>query len=182
MIPMSFLFFFLQDCSIPEIELCPQSDPASCPVYIQRAVPNLEELNIPKTMLFTVKSGVYVSVSHYYSDWWPLTYIVYMFHHMACIISLTFQNVPKTYCRVKQILSLVPIKTLITDPQGIEFPDVDLNRCLFITFWYWEIKSGSWPKILNFIRFLDCLRASYWLHVKEHNLFLFFTPLFLPSK
>lgn len=51
----------LKDCSIPEIELCPQSVPASCPVYIQRAVPNLEELNIPETMLFTVKSGVWLA-------------------------------------------------------------------------------------------------------------------------
>ncbi|XP_044796630.2 very large A-kinase anchor protein isoform X3 [Bubalus bubalis] len=48
----------LKDCSIPEIELCPQSDPACCPIYIQRAVPNLEELNIPKSVSFTVKSGV----------------------------------------------------------------------------------------------------------------------------
>ncbi|XP_055994567.1 very large A-kinase anchor protein [Sorex fumeus] len=51
----------LKDCSIPEIELCPQSDPTSCPIYIQRAVPNLEELNIPKTMLLTVKSGVWLA-------------------------------------------------------------------------------------------------------------------------
>lgn len=51
----------LKDCSIPEIELCPQSDPTSCPIYIHRAVPNLEELNIPKKMLFTVKSGVWLA-------------------------------------------------------------------------------------------------------------------------
>ncbi|XP_006171617.1 very large A-kinase anchor protein isoform X3 [Tupaia chinensis] len=51
----------LKDCSIPEIELCPQSDPACCPVYIQRAVPNLEELNIPKSVSFTVKSGVWLA-------------------------------------------------------------------------------------------------------------------------
>lgn len=63
--------FFFQDCSIPEIELSPQSDPACCPVHIQRAVPNLEELNIPKSVSFTVKSGVYVSVSPYYSVWPP---------------------------------------------------------------------------------------------------------------
>ncbi|XP_028360163.1 very large A-kinase anchor protein isoform X1 [Phyllostomus discolor] len=51
----------LKDCSIPEIELCPQSDPACCPIYIQRAVPNLEELNIPKSMSFTVKAGVWLA-------------------------------------------------------------------------------------------------------------------------
>ncbi|KAM9089536.1 very large A-kinase anchor protein [Megaptera novaeangliae] len=51
----------LKDCSIPEIELCPQSDPACCPIYLQRAVPNLEELNIPKSVSFTVKSGVWLA-------------------------------------------------------------------------------------------------------------------------
>ncbi|XP_066097707.1 very large A-kinase anchor protein [Saccopteryx bilineata] len=51
----------LKDCSIPEVELCPQSDPACCPVYIQRAVPNLEELNILKSVSFTVKSGVWLA-------------------------------------------------------------------------------------------------------------------------
>uniref|UniRef100_A0A452QJ03 Crystallin beta-gamma domain containing 3 n=1 Tax=Ursus americanus TaxID=9643 RepID=A0A452QJ03_URSAM len=51
----------LKDCSIPEIELSPQSDPACCPVHIQRAVPNLEELNIPKSVSFTVKSGVWLA-------------------------------------------------------------------------------------------------------------------------
>lgn len=51
----------LKDCSIPEIELCPQSDPACCPICIQRAVPNLEELNIPKSVSFTVKSGVWLA-------------------------------------------------------------------------------------------------------------------------
>ncbi|XP_058411629.1 very large A-kinase anchor protein isoform X3 [Diceros bicornis minor] len=51
----------LKDCSIPEIELCPQSEPACCPVYLQRAVPNLEELNIPKSVSFTVKSGVWLA-------------------------------------------------------------------------------------------------------------------------
>ncbi|XP_071070977.1 very large A-kinase anchor protein isoform X2 [Dasypus novemcinctus] len=51
----------LKNCSIPEIELCPQSDPACCPIYIQRAVPNLEELNIPKSMSFTVNSGVWLA-------------------------------------------------------------------------------------------------------------------------
>ncbi|KAG8517045.1 Very large A-kinase anchor protein, partial [Galemys pyrenaicus] len=51
----------LKDCSIPEIVLCVQSDPACCPIYIQRAVPNLEELNIPKSVSFTVKSGVWLA-------------------------------------------------------------------------------------------------------------------------
>ncbi|XP_004675328.1 PREDICTED: very large A-kinase anchor protein [Condylura cristata] len=51
----------LKDCSIPEIVLCAQSDSACCPVYIQRAVPNLEELNIPKSVSFTVKSGVWLA-------------------------------------------------------------------------------------------------------------------------
>nr|XP_012622430.1 very large A-kinase anchor protein isoform X1 [Microcebus murinus] len=51
----------LKDCSIPEIELCPQSDPACSPIYIQRAIPNLEELNIPKSVSFTVKSGVWLA-------------------------------------------------------------------------------------------------------------------------
>ncbi|KAM8905696.1 very large A-kinase anchor protein isoform 1-T1 [Lycaon pictus] len=51
----------LKDCSIPEIELCPRSDPACCPIHIQRAVPNLEELNIPKSVSFTVKSGVWLA-------------------------------------------------------------------------------------------------------------------------
>nr|XP_045719724.1 very large A-kinase anchor protein [Mirounga angustirostris] len=51
----------LKDCSIPEIELCPQSDPACCLIHIQRAVPNLEELNIPKSVSFAVKSGVWLA-------------------------------------------------------------------------------------------------------------------------
>ncbi|XP_042532600.1 very large A-kinase anchor protein isoform X1 [Dipodomys spectabilis] len=51
----------LKDCSIPEIELCLKSDPACCPIYIQRAVPNLEDLNIPKSWSFTVKSGVWLA-------------------------------------------------------------------------------------------------------------------------
>ncbi|XP_046311242.1 very large A-kinase anchor protein [Marmota monax] len=51
----------LKDCSIPEIELCPQSDSAYCPIYIQRAVPNLEELSIPKSVSFTVNSGVWLA-------------------------------------------------------------------------------------------------------------------------
>nr|KAF6473790.1 crystallin beta-gamma domain containing 3 [Rousettus aegyptiacus] len=50
----------LKDCSIPEIELCPQSNP-TCPIYIQRAIPSLEELNIPKSVSFTVKSGVWLA-------------------------------------------------------------------------------------------------------------------------
>lgn len=51
----------LKDCSIPEIELCPESDPGCCPIYIHRAVPNLEELNIPKSASFMVKSGVWLA-------------------------------------------------------------------------------------------------------------------------
>ncbi|XP_012329570.2 very large A-kinase anchor protein isoform X1 [Aotus nancymaae] len=51
----------LKDCSIPEIELCPQSDPACCPIYVQRAVPNLEELNMSRSVSFTVKSGVWLA-------------------------------------------------------------------------------------------------------------------------
>ncbi|XP_019612766.2 very large A-kinase anchor protein isoform X1 [Rhinolophus sinicus] len=51
----------LKHCSVPEIEFCLQSDPACCPVYIQRAVPNLEELNVPKSASFTVKSGVWLA-------------------------------------------------------------------------------------------------------------------------
>ncbi|XP_026933395.2 very large A-kinase anchor protein isoform X1 [Acinonyx jubatus] len=51
----------LKDCSIPEIELCPQSDLEYCPIHIQRAIPNLEELNIPKSVSFTVKSGVWLA-------------------------------------------------------------------------------------------------------------------------
>ncbi|KFO37208.1 Beta/gamma crystallin domain-containing protein 3 [Fukomys damarensis] len=51
----------LKNCSIPEIELHPQTNPACCPVYIQRAVPNLEELNISKSVSFTVKSGVWLA-------------------------------------------------------------------------------------------------------------------------
>ncbi|KAL0614570.1 Very large A-kinase anchor protein, partial [Plecturocebus cupreus] len=52
---------FIEDCSIPEIELCPQSDPAYCPIYVQRAVPNLEELNMSRSVSFTVKSGVWLA-------------------------------------------------------------------------------------------------------------------------
>ncbi|KAM8770677.1 very large A-kinase anchor protein [Rhynchonycteris naso] len=51
----------LKDCSIPEVELCPQSDPECCPVYIQQAVPNLEELNALKSLSFTVKSGIWLA-------------------------------------------------------------------------------------------------------------------------
>ncbi|XP_052015131.1 very large A-kinase anchor protein [Apodemus sylvaticus] len=51
----------LKDCSIPEIELWPKSDPGCGPVYIHRSVPNLEELNIPKSTSFAVKSGVWLA-------------------------------------------------------------------------------------------------------------------------
>lgn len=51
----------LKDCSIPEIELCPKTDPGCGPIYIHRSVPNLEELNIPKSTSFTVKSGVWLA-------------------------------------------------------------------------------------------------------------------------
>ncbi|XP_060028076.1 very large A-kinase anchor protein isoform X2 [Erinaceus europaeus] len=51
----------VKNCSIPEIELCPQSDPACSPIYVHRPVPNLEELNIPKSVSFTVKSGVWLA-------------------------------------------------------------------------------------------------------------------------
>ncbi|XP_021094497.1 very large A-kinase anchor protein isoform X2 [Heterocephalus glaber] len=51
----------LKNCSIPEIELHPQTDPACCPVYIQKAIPDLEELNISKSVSFTVKSGVWLA-------------------------------------------------------------------------------------------------------------------------
>ncbi|CAO2638874.1 Very large A-kinase anchor protein [Lemmus lemmus] len=50
----------LKDCSVPEIELCPESGPGCCPIYIRRAVPHLEELNIPKSAAFMVKSGVWL--------------------------------------------------------------------------------------------------------------------------
>ncbi|XP_074155934.1 very large A-kinase anchor protein isoform X2 [Sminthopsis crassicaudata] len=51
----------LKDCRVPEIELCPQSDTACCPVYLQRAVANLEELNLPKSVSFAVKAGVWLA-------------------------------------------------------------------------------------------------------------------------
>ncbi|GAB1300357.1 Beta/gamma crystallin domain-containing protein 3 [Apodemus speciosus] len=51
----------LKDCSIPEIELWPKSDPGRGPIYLHRSVPNLEELNIPKSTSFTVKSGVWLA-------------------------------------------------------------------------------------------------------------------------
>ncbi|XP_029400077.1 very large A-kinase anchor protein isoform X2 [Mus pahari] len=51
----------LKDCSIPVIELCPKTDPGCGPVYIHRSVPNLEELNIPKSTSFTVNSGVWLA-------------------------------------------------------------------------------------------------------------------------
>ncbi|XP_023561807.1 very large A-kinase anchor protein [Octodon degus] len=51
----------LKNCSLPEIELYPQSDPAYCSVYIQRAVPDLEDLNVSKSVSFTVKSGVWLA-------------------------------------------------------------------------------------------------------------------------
>ncbi|KAM5275258.1 very large A-kinase anchor protein [Hipposideros larvatus] len=51
----------LKYCSVPEIELCLHPDPACGPIYIQRAIPNLEELNVPKSVSFTVKSGVWLA-------------------------------------------------------------------------------------------------------------------------
>uniref|UniRef100_A0A8C6QR58 Beta/gamma crystallin 'Greek key' domain-containing protein n=1 Tax=Nannospalax galili TaxID=1026970 RepID=A0A8C6QR58_NANGA len=51
----------LKDCSIPEIEICLQSDQGCFPISIRRAVPILEELNIPKSTSFTVKSGVWLA-------------------------------------------------------------------------------------------------------------------------
>ncbi|XP_072474785.1 very large A-kinase anchor protein [Notamacropus eugenii] len=51
----------LKDCSVPEIELCPQSDAACCPIYLQRSVANLEELNLPRSMSFAVKAGVWLA-------------------------------------------------------------------------------------------------------------------------
>lgn len=51
----------LKDCTIPEIELRPKSDPGWCPIYIHRSIPNLEELNLPKSATFTVKSGVWLA-------------------------------------------------------------------------------------------------------------------------
>uniref|UniRef100_A0A4X2JYW9 Beta/gamma crystallin 'Greek key' domain-containing protein n=1 Tax=Vombatus ursinus TaxID=29139 RepID=A0A4X2JYW9_VOMUR len=51
----------LKDCSVPEIELCPQSDAACCPVYLQRSVANLEELNFPRSVSFAVKAGVWLA-------------------------------------------------------------------------------------------------------------------------
>uniref|UniRef100_H0VIC9 Beta/gamma crystallin 'Greek key' domain-containing protein n=1 Tax=Cavia porcellus TaxID=10141 RepID=H0VIC9_CAVPO len=51
----------LKNCSIPEIELHPQSDPAYSPMHIQRAVPDLEALKISKSVYFTVKSGVWLA-------------------------------------------------------------------------------------------------------------------------
>ncbi|KAM9038786.1 very large A-kinase anchor protein isoform X2 [Sarcophilus harrisii] len=51
----------LKDCRVPEIELCPQADTACCPVYLQRAVANLEELNLPRSVSFAVKAGVWLA-------------------------------------------------------------------------------------------------------------------------
>ncbi|XP_036603720.1 very large A-kinase anchor protein isoform X2 [Trichosurus vulpecula] len=51
----------LKDCSVPEIELCPQSDAACCPIYLQRSVGNLEELNLPRSVSFSVKAGVWLA-------------------------------------------------------------------------------------------------------------------------
>ncbi|XP_043853238.1 very large A-kinase anchor protein [Dromiciops gliroides] len=51
----------LKDCSVPEIELCPQSDAAYCPIYLQRSIANLEELNLPRSVSFAVKAGVWLA-------------------------------------------------------------------------------------------------------------------------
>ncbi|XP_068956833.1 very large A-kinase anchor protein isoform X2 [Petaurus breviceps papuanus] len=51
----------LKDCSVPEIELCPQSDAACRPIYLQRSVANLEELNLPRSVSFAVKAGVWLA-------------------------------------------------------------------------------------------------------------------------
>ncbi|KAM4889138.1 very large A-kinase anchor protein [Thomomys bottae] len=53
----------LKDCSIAEIELCLKTEPECCSIYIQRAIPNLEELNLPQFKSFTVKSGVWLAYS-----------------------------------------------------------------------------------------------------------------------
>ncbi|XP_074048407.1 very large A-kinase anchor protein [Macrotis lagotis] len=50
-----------KDCSVPEIELCPQSDAACCPIYLQRSVANLEELNLPRSLSFAVRAGVWLA-------------------------------------------------------------------------------------------------------------------------
>ncbi|XP_067402360.1 very large A-kinase anchor protein isoform X2 [Emydura macquarii macquarii] len=50
-----------KDCSIPEIEFCPQVVSEGFPICIQSAVANLEELDVKSTFYVTVKSGVWLA-------------------------------------------------------------------------------------------------------------------------
>uniref|UniRef100_A0A674K5N4 Crystallin beta-gamma domain containing 3 n=1 Tax=Terrapene triunguis TaxID=2587831 RepID=A0A674K5N4_9SAUR len=52
-----------KDCSIPEIEFCPQAGTEGFPVCIQSAVANLEELDVKSTFYIIVKSGVWLAYS-----------------------------------------------------------------------------------------------------------------------
>ncbi|XP_030437259.1 very large A-kinase anchor protein isoform X1 [Gopherus evgoodei] len=52
-----------KDCSIPEIEFCPQAGTEGFPVCIQNAVANLEELEVKSTFYIIVKSGVWLAYS-----------------------------------------------------------------------------------------------------------------------
>ncbi|XP_034647327.1 very large A-kinase anchor protein isoform X2 [Trachemys scripta elegans] len=52
-----------KDCSIPEIEFCPQAGTEGFPVCIQSEVANLEELDVKSTFYIIVKSGVWLAYS-----------------------------------------------------------------------------------------------------------------------
>nr|XP_006124273.1 very large A-kinase anchor protein-like [Pelodiscus sinensis] len=52
-----------KDCSIPEIEFCPQTGTEGFPVCIQSAVANLEELDIKSTFDINVNSGAWLAYS-----------------------------------------------------------------------------------------------------------------------
>ncbi|CAM4423703.1 very large A-kinase anchor protein isoform X1 [Caretta caretta] len=52
-----------KNCSIPEIEFCPQAGTEGFPVCIQSAVANLEELDVESTFYIIVKSGVWLAYS-----------------------------------------------------------------------------------------------------------------------
>uniref|UniRef100_A0A8C8RAP4 Crystallin beta-gamma domain containing 3 n=1 Tax=Pelusios castaneus TaxID=367368 RepID=A0A8C8RAP4_9SAUR len=52
-----------KDCSIPEIEFCPQAGTEGFPICMQSAVANLEELDVKSTFYITIKSGVWLAYS-----------------------------------------------------------------------------------------------------------------------
>ncbi|XP_075290915.1 very large A-kinase anchor protein isoform X2 [Opisthocomus hoazin] len=54
-----------KDCGVPEIEFCLGASTEGLPICIQRAVANLEELDVEKNPYISVKSGVWLAYSDF---------------------------------------------------------------------------------------------------------------------